>query len=140
MFFKKNKEELSDQLVTFRERESPRWGTPNFDLNAGLTIDGFEGEGQLGNVSVSGCSMKSVTYINITPNEVYSVKIIPGKDDNMMPFSLKMKLNWTKCSETVFQAGFSLDEGQVNVQLESYVGILRSRGILPDYGNMNRKQ
>ena len=139
MFFKKKKEELSDQLITFREREAPRLGAPNFKLDTGITIDGFDGEGQMGNVSISGCSLSSVTYINITPNEIYNVKIIPGKEDKMMPFTLKMKLNWTKCSETVFIAGFSLAEGENNAMLESYVRLLRSRGIIPDYGNMSHK-
>ena len=138
MFFKKKKDELGDQLAEFREREAPRWGAPNYELDAGITIDGFDGEGQLGNISVSGCSLKSVTYINITPDEVYNIRIIPGKEEKMTPFSLKMKLNWTKCSEAVFLAGFSLMEGQNNAMLESYVEVLKLRGLIPDYGNMSR--
>ena len=139
MFFKKKKEELSDQFTEFRVRESPRLGTPNFELDAGVTIEGFDGEGQLGNISVSGCSLKSVTYINITPNEIYTLKIIPGREDKMMPFSARMKLNWTKCSEAVFQAGFSLLEGESNTMLVNYTEVLRHRGIIPDYGNMSKK-
>jgi len=139
MFFKKKNEELSDQLAVFQKREAPRWGAPQYELDAGISIEGFDGEGQLGNVSISGCSMKSVTYVNIVPNEIYHVKIIPGKEDKMRPFSLKLKLSWTKSSETVFLAGFSLEDGDSNAELESYVRILSARGILPDYGNMATK-
>jgi len=138
MFFKKKKEELTDQLATYQERGSPRWGTPKFDLDAGISIDGFEGEGQLGNVSITGCSMKSVTYVNITPNEFYNVTIIPGKDDNIKPFSLKLKLSWTKSSEASFYAGFSLEGKEGSEPLKKYVELLRSRGIEPDYGNMKK--
>jgi len=136
MFFKKKKEELTDQLATYKKRGSPRWGTPKCDLDAGISIAGFEGEGQLGNVSVTGCNLKSVTYVNMTPNEVYDVTILPGKEDNLKPFRLKLKLSWTKSSETVFYAGFSLEGNEGSSNLKQYAEILRSRGIEPDYGNM----
>jgi len=137
MFFKKKKEELDDQFTVFKERGSPRWGSPQFMLNAGISIDGYEGEGQLGNVSITGCSMHSGTYVNITPNNIYKVNIIPEAEDNMAPFSLTFKLNWTKSSETLFLAGFSLIDGESNSQLKRYSEQLHSRGLAPDYGNMN---
>ena len=136
MVFKKKKEELSDQLATYQERMDPRWGAPQYDLDAGITITGFDGEGQLGNISISGCCMKSVTYVNIIPDKVYDVTIIPGKEDNMKPFNLKLKLNWTKSSETVFLAGFSLEDSTGSTHLKNYIERLRSRKAIPDYGNM----
>jgi len=136
MFLKKKKEALSDQLATYQVRKSPRLGAPKFDVDCGVTITGFEGEGQLGNISVSGCSIKSVTYLNIIPDKIYQIRIIPGKEDNIKPFDLKMKLSWTKSSELVFQAGFALDSGESGVNIKRYVEQLRSRGIEPDYGNM----
>ena len=138
MFFKKNKEELTDQLATYQERTAPRWGAPYDALSAGITISGFEGEGQIGNVSVSGCCLHSVTYVNIIPNKTYMAKIIPGKEDNMPSFNINLKLNWTKSSETLFQAGFSLEGDEGSSQLKRYVEILRGRGIKPDHGNMSR--
>lgn len=135
--FKKKKETLTDQLAVYQKRKAPRLGTPCYDLDACITISGYEGEGQLGNVSNTGCSMKSVTYVNIKPDEVYDLKIIPSKDDKIKPFNIKMKLSWTKSSETDFQAGFSLDSNESSIQLRNYADILRSRGIVPDYGNMD---
>ena len=131
---KKKNEELSDQLATYQKRGAPRWGTPQYDLGTGISIAGFEGEGQVGNVSISGCSMKSITYVTITPGEIYQAKIIPGAEDNMAPFSLRLKLSWTKSSEMLFLAGFAL-EGD-SPQLKNYVDLLRARGLSPDYGNM----
>jgi len=138
MLFKKKKVELTDQLATYQERKSPRWGNPKQELDAGITIDGFEGEGQVGNISISGCSLKSVTYISIIPDEIYSVKIIPGKNENMPPFSLKLKLSWTKSSEEVFMAGFALEGNEGSASLKNYVETLRLRGFEPDYGNMGQ--
>jgi hypothetical protein len=132
MVFTKKKEELSDQLAVYQERKDPR-----FWLNAGIAIEGFEGEGQLGNVSVSGCYLASVTYVAFMPDEVYQAKIIPGPEDAIKPFSLKLKLNWTKSSETLFEAGLSIEDGESNSQLKRYVELLRVRGVAPDYGNMD---
>ena len=132
---KKKKEELSDQFAVYHERKAPRWGSPQYAVNAGIAIEGFEGEGQVGNISITGCSMKSVTYVAITPNVVYQAKIIPDADEKMEAFNLKLKLNWTKSSETLFLAGFSLESGQNNAQLNRYIELLQARGVQPDYGN-----
>jgi hypothetical protein len=133
MFFRKSKkEELSDQHAVYQEREAPR-----FVLKAGITIDGYEGEGQLGNISISGCCMVSATYAAIAPDEVYQLKIIPAADENIDPFSLKFRANWTKSSETLFLAGFSLEQGQSNTQLKRYSELLRASGVQPDFGNMS---
>ncbi|MCL2181304.1 MAG: PilZ domain-containing protein [Treponema sp.] len=140
MFFKKKKDELNDQLAVYRERQSARWGKPKYNIDAGITISGFEGEGQVGNVSLTGCSMMSVTYINIIPGEVYKLKFIPAQKDNMKPFNLSMKLNWIKSSETLFLAGFELEGATGGEHLKQYVEILRSYGIEPDYGNMSAPQ
>jgi len=137
MLFKKKKDELNDQLAAYQERGAPRWGAPQVELKAGISITGYDGEGQLGNVSVSGCSLLSVTYVNIVPDKVYEIKIMPAAEDKIKPFSQKMKLSWTKSSEEVYMAGFSLESGESDFQLKSYIDILRSKGIFPDYGNKN---
>ena len=132
MLFRKKVEELSDQLAAYKEREAPRF----MPALASISIEGIEGEGQVGNISTSGCSMESVTYAAITPDQVYNVRIIPDGSDRADSFSLTLKLNWTKSSETLFQAGFSIESGQNSAQLRRYVDFLQSRGIKPDYGNM----
>ena len=132
MLFKKQKEELSDQLAVFQER-----GTPRFAINAGIVIEGFEGEGKLDNISISGCRLASVTFAALIPDQVYQARIIPDAGEGTDPFSLKLKLNWTKSSETLFQAGFTVESGQGNTQLNQCIEQLKTHGVQPDYGNMN---
>ena len=136
MLFGKKKEELSDQFAVYQKRGAPRWGSPQFKVNAGIAIEGFEGEGQVGNLSITGCNMMSVTYIAIAPDQVFQAKIIPDTGEKMEPFSLKLKVTWTKSSETLFQAGFSLESGESDAALKKYIDLLQARGIKPDYGNM----
>jgi len=129
----KGNEVLSDQQEVFQERKSPR-----YSLNAGITIEGFDGEGKIENISNAGCCMESATYVSIIPDTVYLVTIIPAKNENLRPFSQKLKASWTKSSEKLFQAGFSLAEGQSNDQLDKYVQLLGSRGAIPNYGNTGK--
>ena len=132
MFFGR-KEKLTDQQAVFREREEPR-----YSLKAGITIEGFEGEGLMENISISGCCMESTTYAAILPDEVYNVTINPGPNDNIKPFTKKIKAAWTKCSEDIFQAGFLLEDKQSNIQFKQYVELLDSSGVVPDYWNKRR--
>ena len=133
--FKKKEEGLSDQLAVYHEREKPR-----FAIKAGISIDGFEGEGKIDNISVSGCRMESVTYAALAHDQVYQARIIPDDGEKLDPFNIKLKLNWTKSSEALFQAGFTVESGQSNAQLNQCVEKLQAGGAKPDYGNMNPDQ
>jgi hypothetical protein len=132
MFFKK-KAALGDQFAVFRERETPRYAS-----GGGITIEGFEGEGRIKNVCVSGCCMDSVTYAALTPGKAYQVKILPGAGVSQDPFSLRLMVTWIKSSEMVFEAGFSLEPGEKYPALERYVELLKNKGIQPEYGNMGQ--
>jgi hypothetical protein len=132
MFFKKKKEELSDQFAVIQKRKDPRYA-----LSAGITIEGFEGEALLGNISVSGCFLESITYVGLKPTQIYKAKIIPNPEDGIEAFNLSLELNWTKSSEAFFEAGFSLGDGKTSPQLERYVKLLHSRGVQPSLGNAN---
>ena len=129
LFRKKKKDVLSDQQAVYRKR-----GAPRYLLNAGITVEGFEGEGSVKNISISGCCMESSTYVAIKPDEVYKIIINPDSGENMKPFSYKVRATWTKSSEALFQAGFTLENPQDNAQMKQYVEILNSNGSEPDYG------
>jgi hypothetical protein len=135
MFFRKKKEDLSDQLAVYQERKDPR-----YVLTAGISLEGFDGEGLMQDVSNSGCRLESSTFVSIIPDQVYKVTITPDSKDGIGPFSLKLKLNWTRSSEALFQAGFSLEEDQSNTQLKRYAELLHARGVKPDYGNKSMKR
>ena len=132
MFFKKKKEELNDQLAVFQKRDTPR-----FASGAGISIGGFEGEGLLRNVSMTGCCMESVTYVAIKPNDEYQVKIIPNANDKEPPFTASLIVTWIKSSETLFEAGFHMEAKYAdNSPIRRYAETLQARGVPPDYGNM----
>ena len=133
MLIGKKKGKLSDQQAVYKKRNAPRYA-----LKAGITIEGFEGEGMLENISNTGCCMNSSTFVSITPDEVYQVTIIPGQGESIKAFSQKLRATWTKSSELMFQAGFSMADGQGKAAMEQYVELLKSQGAHPDYGNMDK--
>ena len=133
MAINRKNENLIDQQAVYHKRKAPRYA-----LKAGIAIEGFEGEGMLGNISASGCLMESSTYVSITPDDVYLVTIKPSQGENIKPFSQKLKASWTKSSEMLFQAGFTVDSGQSCIQMEQYTELLKSQGVNPDYGNMDK--
>jgi hypothetical protein len=135
VFIKKKKEELDDQFAVYKEREAPR-----FAANGGISIEGFEGEGLLKNVSVSGCCLESVTYVAITPGKAYQTRIDPGADIDMEPFTLNLLVSWTRSSEMIFEAGFSLEANKKDPRLEHYREQLQARGVQPEYGNMGQNR
>ena len=132
MFLRKKEEELNDQLATFQTRDTPR-----FTSGAGISIEGFEGEGLLRNVCLTGCCMESVTYVAIKPDDIYQVRIIPGVTEKTEPFTMKLVVTWTKSSETLFEAGFHVEAGQTgNSPIKRYADSLQEQGVQPDYGNI----
>ena len=132
MFLRKKEEELTDQFTVYKERDMPR-----FAANAGISVQGFEGEGLLKNVSSTGCCMESVTYVAIKPDEVYQVKINPDSGEKKNEsFALELTVTWTKSCETSFEAGFHLGPGQTGAVLNRYTELLQSRGIQPEYGRV----
>ena len=135
MLFKKKEAELGDQFAVYQEREAPRFAAKG-GCAGGIAIEGFEGEGMMKNLSVSGCCLESVTYAAITPNQTYQARISPGPEINLDPFTLRLTVSWTKSSETVFEAGFVLEKGKKDQRLEQYVKQLQTRGVEPEYGNM----
>jgi hypothetical protein len=135
MFFKKKREELGDQFAVYQEREMPRFAAKG-GCAGGITIEGFEGEGLVKNISASGCCLESVTYAAITPNQTYQARISPGPEINLDPFTLRLTVSWTKSSEMAFEAGFALEKDEKDPRLERYVEQLQTRGVEPEYGNM----
>jgi hypothetical protein len=125
----KKDEALKSQNVS-HEQKIPRYAT-----NAGITIEGFDGEGKISNIGISGCCIQSVTYVSVVPDVVYQAKIIPEAGDRTDPFGIKLLLEWTKSRENLFEAGFKLAPDQNDSKLRQYVERLQSRGVPPDYGD-----
>jgi hypothetical protein len=136
MFFEKfgKKEELKDHFDIHHERKTPRYAS-----QAGITFAGFEGEAKVKNVSLLGCCLESVTYASILPDEVYTAKIILEARKKIEAFDLRLKLHWSRSNETLYEAGFTLEDNQSNTKLLQYVELLCSDGIQPEYGNMGDK-
>ena len=76
----------------------------------------------LRDMSQSGLSIISETYIDIEPNSPYVIAIIPEKETNMEQFRLEIQSRWVKLKKSKMESGFQVivpfDEKQFNDYLE----------------------
>ena len=62
----------------------------------------------LKDLSKSGLSIKSDSYIDIEPNSSYVVAIIPEKETNIEKFKLEIESKWIKLKKSKMESGFSV--------------------------------
>jgi len=62
----------------------------------------------LRDLSQSGLSIKSDTYIDIEPNSSYVIAIIPEKETNIENFKLEIESRWIKLKKSKMESGFSV--------------------------------
>ena len=76
----------------------------------------------LRDLSQSGLSIKSDTYIDIEPNSSYVIAIIPEKETNIENFKLEIESRWIKLKKSKMDSGFSVivpfDQDEFNDYLE----------------------
>jgi len=76
----------------------------------------------LRDVSKSGLSIKSDSYIDIEPNSRYVVAVIPEKETNIEQFRLEIESRWVKLRKSKMESGFQVivpfDEKQFKDYLE----------------------
>jgi hypothetical protein len=112
----------------FSPQESPR--APRYASLAKVTINGFEGEAVLRNVSTGGFCMESKTYAAITVGECYTMRIMPENSSNLQAFELDVEVRWVKSTETSFSSGFLVVKLPAGRFLEKYIDYIKSRGQL----------
>jgi len=72
--------------------------------------DGSNNEIQatLHNLSESGLSIKSDSYIDVEPNSSYVIAIIPEEEANIEQFKLEIESRWVKLKRSSMESGFSV--------------------------------
>jgi hypothetical protein len=104
-----------------RELKQPPLRAPRFNTLARVSINGFEGEAVLKNISVGGFCMESRTYAAITPGERYIMRILPESSFNLSPFELEVEGRWVQSTEKKFSSGFLIAMPPPNRALEKYI-------------------
>ena len=87
-----------------------------------------ETKASLKDLSQSGLSIKSETYIDIEPNSSYVIAIIPEKETNLEEFQLEIETRWVKLNKSKMESGFSVIVPFEQKEFKDYLEYLAQKG------------
>jgi hypothetical protein len=122
IFVKNKKTPKTDAASTLLKKRTSR-----YDCLAVVSIDGFEGQAALKNISTEGGCIVSRTYAVLKPGNEYVIRVIPPGIPDMVPFKINIEIKWVKSTEAVFNAGFMAAASPMrNRALESYLNYIKT--------------
>ena len=89
-----------------------------------------ETQANLRDLSKSGLSIKSDSYIDIEPNSSYVIAIIPEKETNIEKFQLEIESRWIKLNKSKMESGFSVIVPFDQKEFKEYLEFLAEKGRL----------
>ncbi|MDR1353498.1 MAG: PilZ domain-containing protein [Treponema sp.] len=121
MFFKKREKEKTDAAFN---GETPR--APRYTSLAMVSINGFEGQAVLRNVSIGGFCMESKTFADMDVLSSYTIRINPESSAGIGQFELTVEIRWIQSSPEKFSVGFKTIHGNSHL-FEKYVRFLKEQ-------------
>ncbi|MDR2402863.1 MAG: PilZ domain-containing protein [Spirochaetaceae bacterium] len=104
----------------FNERKSVRYIT-----HALARIEGvIEGDALLKDISVTGCCIECTMVVDIKPNKVYKITILPEAASNIGSFELKAEARWIQTGGYSCEAGFLIVASPKGKLFQRYVDYL----------------
>jgi hypothetical protein len=119
LFFKKRKteENMADEKIM---------RAPRYVSLAMISINGFEGQAALRNVSAGGFCMESKTFADMDAGASYSIRVTPEEHARISYFELTVEVRWILSSPEKFSVGFKVVQGGGR-SFEKYVEYLKDR-------------
>jgi hypothetical protein len=119
LFFKRKKteENTADEKMT---------RAPRYVSLAMVSINGFEGQAVLRNVSIGGFCMESKTFADMDIGASYGIRVTPEEHAGISSFELTVEIRWILSSPEKFSVGFRVIQGGGR-SFEKYVDYLKDR-------------
>lgn len=86
--------------------------------------ESFEGDALLKDISITGCRIECTTYVDIKPNRVYKIEVIPETAANTGKFELTAEARWVRVSDSSCVAGFLITASPKGKLFQRYVDYL----------------
>jgi hypothetical protein len=119
LFFKK-KEKIEDTAFEKASR------APRYTSLAMVSINGFEGQAALRNVSIGGFCMESKTFADMDVGSSYAIRVTPEEHAGIGHFELTVEVRWILSSPEKFSVGFRITQGNSRT-FEKYVEFLKEQ-------------
>jgi hypothetical protein len=125
MIFGKNK-----KPVKADESSAPAKTRPSrYNCTAMVSINGFEGQAALRNISMEGFRITSRTYAVLKQRDEYTMIISPIGMPGMDSFQIRVEVRWIRSTETTFSAGLAIVKSpDGNRAWENYVNYIKANG------------
>ena len=81
-------------------------------------------EASLRDISEHGLSIKSEDFIDVEPNSVYEITVIPEEETKIKEFRLKIESRWIKLNRSRMESGFSILISSESEDLKTYLDYL----------------
>jgi hypothetical protein len=101
---------------------------PRYKSLASISINGFDGEALLKNISITGFCMESKTFVNITPGTTYGMHIVPEVSTSLEQFDVEVEARWVLSEVFRFDVGFLLTKTQSRKDMDRYIEFLKQKG------------
>ena len=91
--------------------------------------DEFENETEvsLRDISKNGLSLKSEEFLNVEPNSVYEIVVVPEKEAKLEKFKLKIESRWVKINKSIMEGGFSIVLHSDHDEFKKYLEYLEKK-------------
>ena len=100
-----------------------------------------ETKATLRDLSQSGLSIESESFIDIAPNSPYVIAIIPERETNIEGFKLEIESRWVKLNKSKMESGFSVIVPFAQKEFNDYLEYLENKGKdPPDTGSRAAKR
>jgi hypothetical protein len=84
----------------------------------------FEGDALLKDLSVTGCCIECTMVVDIKPDMVYKIEILPEAASNIGSFELKAEARWIRAGGYSCEAGFLIVASPKGKLFQRYVDYL----------------
>jgi hypothetical protein len=118
LFFKPKKQSLEEKAEVILSRP------PRYECLVMVSINGYEGQAVLKNVSRTGFRMESKTFVEIETGSSYVMRVSPEAAAGVKPFDVTVEVRWAQVSADKFALGLMVTQTE-NRPFQKYITYLK---------------
>jgi hypothetical protein len=107
----------------FEQRKNVRYPT----LARACVPAAYDGEALLKDLNVTGCCVEYTIFVDIKPDALYKIVILPDSVSNIEKFELEVICRWIRTAEYSCEIGFSVAASPKGKAFQRYVDYLTWR-------------
>jgi hypothetical protein len=120
LFFKSKNKTETEKPAAILSR------SPRYDCLIRVSLNGYEGQAVLRNISDTGFRMESKTFVEMETGSIYVMSIFPETFMGIKPFEVTVEVRWILSSPDKFALGLLVVQPE-NRPFQKYISYLKSQ-------------